>query len=238
MPRRLIAAALTAGTSISLIVLLATPALAKGPTQARITGPGLNRAIVISGQGEPGQQGQLATLAGQTGLFTVLFGGGVSTGAPALVPLRDAPQKASLGPRYTLTYTVPGLSGPDQMNGQLRQDLYPDAGGGPVIYTPPGQPSWVPHRQTAWMRGGPRLRGLLGRLGVPAAAPPQAGNAVASHPAGRATPPAQSASPAPAAGIATWLIATMAIIAATALAGSALLLRRRSRVGMSGIGGR
>jgi len=211
------------------------PALAKGPTQARITGPGLDRAIVISGAGEPGQQGRLATLAGQTGLFTLLFG--AIPNMPALTPLRSAPPSASLGPKYTLIYTVPGLPTPSQMDGQLRQDLYPAAAGGPVIYTPPGQPSWVRHRESAWLRGSPQLLSFLGRLGVPAAAPPQAGKAVASHPARKATPPAPRASRVGAVGVATWLIATIAIIAAATLAGSVLLLRRRRSATHAWFGG-
>jgi hypothetical protein len=225
MPRRLIAAALTAGLSITLIVISAMPALAKGPTQARITGPGLDRAIVISGAGEPGQQSRLATLAEQTGLFTVLFG--AIPNMPALTPLRSAPPSASLGPKYTVIFTVPGLTRPSQMDGQIRQELYPAAGGGPVIYTPPGQPSWVGHKESVWLRGSPRLLSFLGRLGVPAAAPPQAGKAVATHRARKAMPPAPRASRVAAGGVATWLIATMAIIAATTLAGCVLVLRRR-----------
>ena len=93
--------------SIAAAMTLATPALAKGPSQARITGPGLARAIVVSGNGEPGEQGRLASLAEQTGLFTVMFGAGVSGPAPAR--LHTAPPGASLGPRYTVVYTVPGV---------------------------------------------------------------------------------------------------------------------------------
>ena len=50
MLRRLIAvSALAAGMSIVAAMTLATPAFAKGPSQARITGPWLARAIVVSG---------------------------------------------------------------------------------------------------------------------------------------------------------------------------------------------
>lgn len=141
MLRRLIVVtALAAGMSIAVITL-ATPALAKGPSQARITGPGLARAIVVSGAGEPGQQGMLAVLAGQTGLFTVLFGADASVTSQPPTPLRPQPPKASLGPRYTITYTVPGeYPLPGKQFGQIRQDLYPRAAGGPVIFTPPRQP--------------------------------------------------------------------------------------------------
>jgi hypothetical protein len=137
MLRRLIVfAALAAGMSIAAAITLATPALAKGPSQARITGPGLARPIVVSGNGEPGQPGILGTLALQTKLFSVMFGPNV----PEPPQLRTPPA-ASLGPRYTIVYTVYGeFTRPGQQFGQIRQDLYPRADGGPVIYTPQGQP--------------------------------------------------------------------------------------------------
>src|SRR5437773_3123881 len=113
MLRRLIAVtALAAGMSVAAAMTLATPALAKGPSQARITGPGLVRAVVVSGNGEPGEPGRLASLAEQTGLFTVMFGAGASAGFAGPVPtqLHTPPPKASLGPRYALVYTVPGVT--------------------------------------------------------------------------------------------------------------------------------
>jgi hypothetical protein len=141
MLRRLITVtALAAGLSVAAALSLATPALAKGPSQASITGPGLVRAIAVSGNGESGEQGTLAVLAGQTGLFTALFGPGASVPDQTSASLRTPPPKATLGPRYTVTYTVPGVTPkPGEQYGRVRQDLYPSAAGGPVIYTPPGQ---------------------------------------------------------------------------------------------------
>src|SRR5262249_56881049 len=100
MLRRLIAVtALAAGLSVAAAMTLATPALAKGPSQARITGPGLVRAVVVSGAGEPGQQGRLASLAEQTGLFTVMFGGGgADVAGPDPAGLRTPPPQASPRP--------------------------------------------------------------------------------------------------------------------------------------------
>src|SRR5215813_4626928 len=135
--RPLIVTALAAGITI-VAITVATPALAKGPTEARITGPGLAHAVVVSGNGEPGQQGKLAALAEQTYLFTLLFGPGGSVPAPTMLP--SPPSAAMLGPRYVLTYKVPGVT--TQANEQverIREDLYPRAAGGPVIYAPPGQ---------------------------------------------------------------------------------------------------
>jgi hypothetical protein len=131
MLRRLTAVtALAAAMSIAAAITLATPALAKGPSQARISGPGLAHAIVVSGNGEPGQPGTLSTLAQQTWLFSVMFG----PNAPMPAQLRPPPRAASLGPRYTIIYTVYGqFTRPGEQYGQIRQDLYPRAAGGPVI---------------------------------------------------------------------------------------------------------
>ncbi|MDX6392329.1 MAG: hypothetical protein QOJ73_3392 [Streptosporangiaceae bacterium] len=223
MLRRLIVVtALAAGMSIAAAMTLAMPALAKGPSQARITGPGLVQAIVVSGDGEPGQHGRLATLAGQTSLFTVLFGAPASGPTPAR--LRTPPPQATLGPRYTILYTVPGVTPrPGEEFGRIRQDLYPHANGGPVIYTPPGQDGFGQALQSAgWLRGSPQLTRTLAQLGVPprsgvpAAQPTHLRPGTASataHQAGSRTP--------------GWLIASAAAIAAAALAGTALRLRHR-----------
>src|SRR6476469_4356665 len=225
MLRRLIAvAALAAGLSIAAAMTLATPAFAKGPSQASITGPGLGRPIVVSGNGEPGEQGRLASLAEQTGLFTVMFGAGASISGPAPARLHSPPPKATLGPRYTLVYTVPGVTPrPGKQFGRVRQDLYPGAAGGPVIYTPPGQQGFGgPLTVTGWLRGRPQLTRTLAELGVPTAAGTQAAQpirrAAAAHPA--------AAHPA-AARIPGWIISSAAVIVAAAFAGAVLWLRRR-----------
>jgi hypothetical protein len=223
MVRRLIAV-MTFATGMSIAaVMLATPALAKGPSQARITGPGLIHAIIVTGGGEPGQPGKLASLAERTDFFTVLFG--AFGNMPAPVRLRTAPPRASLGPRYTVIYTVPGVppQGSEQF-GRIRQELYPRAADGPVIYTPPGQRGFgQPLQVTGWLRGDPHLTSTLARLGVPPTAAKQTARSprisAGAHPA-----------PAHQAGSRTiaWLIASAAAIATVALAGTALWLRRRT----------
>ena len=222
MLRRLIAfTTLAAGMSVAA-VMLAAPALAKGPTQARITGPGLVHAIIVSGGGEPGQQGALTSLAERTNLFTALFGG--LGNLPALVRLRTPPSQASLGPQYTVIYTVPGVTpqGSEQF-GRIRQDLYPRAAGGPVIYTPKGQRGFGrPLQVTGWLRGTPQLTQTLARLGVPPAAAKPTARPTHLAPTVHAAPAHRAASQTFA-----WLIATAAAIAAVALASTALWLRHR-----------
>ena len=226
---------LAAGTAIAVTATLATPALAKGATQASIIGPGLARPVTISAQGEalPGEADTLSSLAGQTGLFTLLFGPGNSTpDGPS--PLRTPPAAASLGPKYTVTYTVPGVTpGPGQADGQIRQDVYPRAAGGPVIYTPHGQQGFgQPLQATGWLRGTRQLTATLTRLGVPAGASlPTAPGSAASVPAAAApAATAPAAAPKPNDTTATaLLIATTVSAIAIAIAGTALWLRRRSR---------
>ena len=213
MLRRLIAVT-TVATGIGIAaVTLATPAFAKGPTQARITGPGLIHPIVLSGAGEAGQPGRLAALAEQTNFFTALFGAGGTLPAP--IRLRTPPPKASLGPRYTVIYTVPGVTPqPGEQFGRIRQDLYPRAAGGPIIYTLPGQRGFgQPLLVTGWLRGSRQLIRTLAELGVPRTRPPAAAQPAPSHQAGPRT--------------LAWLIASAAAIAAAALGGGALWLRRR-----------
>jgi hypothetical protein len=223
MLRRLIVlTTVAAGMTIAAAMTLATPALAKGPTQARITGPGLDRAIVLSGNGEPGLPGRLATLGEQTSLFTVLFGAGGSVPAPAR--LRPPPPQASLGPRYTITYTVPGVNpGPGEQFGRIRQDVYPRAAGGPVIYTSPGQNGFgLGLQASGWFRGSPRLTRVLAQLGVPPRPGTEPARPARHSPAALAAAAHQAGS-----GIPGWLIAAAAVIAVAALAGATLRLRHR-----------
>jgi len=231
MPRRFIAlTSLAAGAAIAVTVSLATPALAKGTTQASITGPGLARPVTVSvvagSEALPEQGDALSSLADQTGLFTVLFGPNIGNVAISDTPsrLRTPPAAATLGPKYTVTYTVPGVTpAPGQARDQIRQYLYPRAAGGPVIYTLPGQQGFgQPLQATGWLRGTPRLTATLTRLGIPA---------VASLPAGPApTAPALAAAPRPNDATApAWLIATIASAAAIVIAGTALWWRRRPR---------
>jgi hypothetical protein len=227
MLRRLIVVtALAAGMTVAAALSLAAPTLAKGPSQASITGPGLVRAIVISGEGEPGQQGTLAVLAGQTGLYNALFGAEI-TGIPQTpTSLRTPPPKAALGPRYTVSYTVPGVTPqPGEQFGRIVQDLYPDAVGGPVIYTPPGQGGFGQSLQvTGWLRASPQLTRTLAQLGVPLrpvtpASPRTRPSAVHSAAA------RQTGSRALA-----WLIAAAVAVAVTALACTALWRRRKPAI--------
>jgi hypothetical protein len=241
MPRRFIAlTSLAAGAAIAVTVALAGPALAKGATQASITGPGLARPVTVSvvagSEALPEQGDALSGLADQTGLFAVLFGASIGDVSTPDQPsrLRTPPAAATLGAKYTVTYTVPGIApAPGQARDQVRQYLYPRAAGGPVIYTLPGQQGFGrPLQATGWLRGTPQLTATLTRLGIPAGAPlPSALSSAASVPATPApAAPALAAAPKPDDTTApAWLIATIASAAAIVIAGTAVWLRRRPR---------
>jgi hypothetical protein len=224
--RFIVLTSLAAGTAIAVAAAVATPALAKGATQASIAGPGLARPVTVSasdGEALPGQGDTLSSLAGQTGLFTVMFGPGSGTRDEPSA-LRTPPAAASLGPKYTLNYTVPGVTPePGQADGQIRQYLYPRAAGGPVIYTLPGQQGFgQPLQAAGWFRGTPQLTATLTRLGIPASAPLRPAPGPAASAQAIVPKPGDITTPA-------WLIAAIVSAAAIAIAGTAMRLRRRSR---------
>src|SRR6266487_1674749 len=125
--RRSAKAVLVIGAAAAAVLAAPVAAWAKGPSQATIAGPGLASPVTIGGAGEPGSGGRLADLAEGTGLFAAMFG---QTPDPMLP---TAPTKY-LGPRYTVTYLVPGGA----TDARIEQALFPSAAGGPVSYLAPG----------------------------------------------------------------------------------------------------
>lgn len=108
-------------------VALALPAiaLAKGPSEASISGPGLD---------EPRALGGIEALARAAGLYE-------------LPVLADPPE--SLGPKYTITWTI--------HDALVIQDVYPFASPDPITYTP----------GHGWYAATPELREHLLAAGVP-----------------------------------------------------------------------
>jgi hypothetical protein len=138
-----------------------TTAEAKGPIAGTIDGPGAGGGISLDGDGESGST-PLGTFAQEAGFFPALF-------RPSPDPMLDQRPKVDLGPRYTVTYRLPGPNGTED---EIRQDLYPYAKGAPVIYTAPGQ-RFFETRMTrgGWYQASPTLRDTLVRAGLPATAP-------------------------------------------------------------------
>jgi hypothetical protein len=114
--------------AIALVALLPTSALAKGASEAEITGPGLDDPISLAGEGRQGGE-QLMRIAEAAGFFAATFG-------QIPDPLLDERPAGALGPRYRITYVMPG---PNNELDEIRQFLYPYAKPAPVSYTPAGQ---------------------------------------------------------------------------------------------------
>lgn len=141
----------------AVALMLPAAALAKGPSQARIEGPGLKAALLINGSGESSST-RLGNLTQEAGFFPAMFG---QQPDPTL---RRRP-KGALGPKYTITYLVPG---PFNRKDTVKQDLYPYAQGGPVTYTRPGQPFFGGERtHGGWYRASLQLRYTLVDAGLP-----------------------------------------------------------------------
>jgi hypothetical protein len=152
-------------TILGVVVLLApTAALAKGASEATITGPGLGDGIRLAGEGDPGG-GALMQIAEDSGFFPAVF---LTTPNPMLSERPDG----ELGPRYTIVYVMPGPSG---VVDEIRQDVYPYATPSLVSYTKPGQPYFGTERTVGgWYVAGPALKDDLVAVGLRATAPPVA----------------------------------------------------------------
>jgi hypothetical protein len=141
---------------------LALPAIAaaKGPDEAKISGPGLGKTLTISGDGE-NMGNALGNFAMNAGFFPAAF-------HQTPNPMLPGRPKGALGPKYTITYRVPG---PNRETYRITQDLYPYAHGGAVTYTKPGQKIFEGHTYGGWFPGGLPLKLTLQHQGLPAKAP-------------------------------------------------------------------
>jgi hypothetical protein len=139
-------------------LLLPGTAAAKGPTEATITGPRLSSPLAVSGYGEGGPT-PLGRLVDWGGFFPQAFGQ-----SPDPIMARPA---GLLGPRYDVTYVVPGPS-----TDKLRQQLYPYAAGGVYTYMEPEQKFWGDQStRGGWYRANTGLKSVLVQAGLPAKAP-------------------------------------------------------------------
>jgi len=139
--------------AVAVLALPAT-AFAKGPSEATITGPGLAKAITVSGPEEEGSP--MMAFAEAAGLFPAAFGQQPN-------PMLPSRPKGDLGPRYTIEYNVPG---PDGGNFTLKQDLYPYALPAAVTYMKPGQEIFDMTTVGGWWSDA-TLKDQLVALGLP-----------------------------------------------------------------------
>jgi hypothetical protein len=136
--------------------LLAPAALAKGPSEASISGPGLGKSLSLKGSGEESGT-PLGSLTEYTGFFPAAFGQIPDPMLPGRPP-------GKLGAKYTIRYVVPG---PDGQTFRIRQELYPYARGGAVTYMKPGQRIFDMRTHGGWYRGASELKQTLVRAGLP-----------------------------------------------------------------------
>jgi hypothetical protein len=149
----------TAGVLGALVAT--SPAAAKGPSTASLTGPGLDHALPVKGEGEAGTGTPLGSLVQLGGFFPQVF-------LEAPDPTTRTRPAGNLGPRYRIEYRVPGPNG----NGnKLVQDVYPYAKT-PVTYMSPNQRFWrVDHTHGGWFVAGPGLKAALIAAGLPESPP-------------------------------------------------------------------
>jgi hypothetical protein len=143
-------------------VLAPAAALAKGASEAEILGPGLDEPISLAGEGQPGGE-QLMQIAEAAGFFPAVF-------AQSPDPMLAEQPAGTLGPKYTITYVMPG---PNNELDQLVQNIYPYAEPNPVSYTEPGQRFWSTERtRGGWFVATPFVKDELVALGLPQTPPP------------------------------------------------------------------
>jgi hypothetical protein len=141
--------------------LIPVAALAKGASEATITGPGLDRRITLAGEGAP-DGGALMRLAESAGFFPAVF-------ATTPNPMLTKRPAGTLGPKYRITYTMPG---PNSDVSKIKQDLYPFARPAPVSYTKPGQTFFEDQKTVGgWFVANVRLKQQLVAVGLPRTPP-------------------------------------------------------------------
>jgi hypothetical protein len=142
--------------TIAALTLPAT-AFAKGPSAARIDGPGLGKTITITGLEQEGSP--LMTFTEQAGFFPAAFRQEPS-------PMLPGPPDGQLGPKFRIDYTVPGPGGGSFA---IKQDLYPYAKASAVTYMPPGQELFgIPGGTRGGWYQSPLLKETLVSAGLPA----------------------------------------------------------------------
>jgi hypothetical protein len=150
------AAGVGVGVLVGLVVGLAAPAGAKGATSLTVTGPGipLDAPIEVSGRTHPNEWEDILVSSGLHEALPDLGSSGLAARAEA----------EHLGVRHRLTWHV--MTGPGETT-PIRQDLYLQADGGPLIHTEPGQPVWDGVTRGGWYQATERLRQALADACVP-----------------------------------------------------------------------
>jgi hypothetical protein len=215
----------TLAVAAGLVLAVAVPATAKGPVGVTVTGPNGATPVVIDNDTQDTWPSGFGTLMTDMGMWGAL--GSQEEDAPA--PFTPAPpdglSSAALGPRFQLDWAMyHGGSGTGDLI--VTQFLYPEAPGGPVVFTPAGQPvdPYVPLTLGGWTRTTGDVVATLEALGVDLSVK---GPASAAEPASR---PAPAPAPSPDDGTALApVVAGVGLAVAAAAAVGTVLVRRRRR---------
>jgi hypothetical protein len=199
-------AAGAAAVALALVLALAGPAQAKGIQSATIIGPGLDEPINVDHPDD-------SKLPALTGFWEVM------PGQPAPPALTDKVPTKQLGPRYTITWRL--MTDTDETT-EIRQNLYPDAVGGPLVHTAAGQRIFDADTVNGWYSAPATLRDMLRSLGVPLANATRSAGSSATTPQG---------APAPSSDDSPWPVVIVVAAGAMALAGvgGAVTVRRARR---------
>lgn len=143
-----------------LTAVLPTAAVAKGASEAQVTGPGLDEPISLAAEGQRGGE-QIMQIAEQAGFFPAVFGQSPD-------PMLSEQPTGDLGPRYTITYVVPG---PDKKIDTITQALYPYAK--PAVTQMASGQSFFGTEETrgGWFVASSSLKDSLVAVGLPAYTP-------------------------------------------------------------------
>jgi hypothetical protein len=207
-----------------LVLALAGPAAAKGPVGATITAPD-GTTVALGGDENDAMPPATPDLITRMGLWRAF--GSDEVGAPAaFTPAPpDGLSAEALGPRFQVDWSM-YHGGADIGALVVTQFVYPQAPGGPVVFTPAGQLAepYIDATVGGWARTTGDVAATLTALGVdltargPAAAPEP-------DPAPAARPTSSPASdPGPAVAP---LLAGAGVAAAAAVAGVVLVRRHR-----------
>jgi hypothetical protein len=191
--------AIVSAAAVVAVLAIQGVAFAKGPDEVRIEGDSLPAPVVFSGH--EGGSGPFGALVEQAGFFQASFGQQPD-------PMLGAAPTDDLGTALTLTWRVPGPSGTDT----IRQLVYLDAEGGPLTYTPAGQPFFgTEETHGGWFRAPAALLATVETItGSPSSSPPAPVDPPPSWP--------------------VWAIGVAAVAASAVVGAGVAISRRRVRV--------
>lgn len=143
----------------ALLLLIAPSASAKGPSQAVVSGPGIEHHIVVRPPGASTIGADLAALIESSGIFPQLW-------CRACQDVTAKRPAGPLGPMYVVRYRMSSeLTGGSAS--WVEQHVYPFAAPTPVTFLAPGQAYWGRRTVGGWYMAAPRLERILVGIGVP-----------------------------------------------------------------------